>query len=161
MTGFVDSLCQDWKASLQRWNLSTLNFSIWSFPAKKGWVKWFQQHLQQQESILHVFFGCDFNSEAGKFLIKLVKVYDPSITEEKAVRFQIQTDALYELSSTLMLYSGLFLFWNNRLSKKRTSIFSTRAELGLLVVTLRKSRLRMLREAGSIIQNTLDFLVVA
>ena len=116
---------------------------------------------QQQESILHMFFGCEYNSEAGKFLINLVKVYDPSITEEKAVRFQIQSDALYELPATLMLYSGLFSIWNNRLSKKRTSIFSTRAELELLIVTLRKSRLRRLREAGSIIQNTLDFLVVA
>jgi hypothetical protein len=116
---------------------------------------------QQQESILHMFFGCEYNSEAGKFLINLVKVYDPSITEEKAVRFQIQFDALYELPATLMLYSGLFSIWNNRLSKKRTSIFSTRAELELLIVTLRKSRLRRLREAGSIIQNTLDFLVVA
>ena len=46
MTGSVVSLCQGWKASLLIWNPSILNSSIWFFPAKKDWIKWYQQHLQ-------------------------------------------------------------------------------------------------------------------
>ena len=85
----------------------------------------------EQESVQHAFFRCDLNSEAGNFLINLAKVFDPSITEERTVRFQIRTDALYELPTALMLYCGLELIWKNRLSKKRSSSFSTRAELEL------------------------------
>ena len=73
---------------------------------------------QEQELILHFFVRCDFNSEAGSFLINLAKVFDPSISEEKTVWFQIKTDALYELPTALMLYCGLELIWKNRLSKK-------------------------------------------
>ena len=113
---------------------------------------------QQQESTLHAFFLCDYNSEAGQFLMKLIRVYDSTITEEKALCFQIQTDALYELPSTLMLYCGLYLIWRNRQNKKRTSLISTRANLEIVIVTLRKSRVRRLRETGSMIQNTLDLL---
>ena len=113
---------------------------------------------QEVESILHAFFQCRYNREAGQFLIDLVRVYDHGITEEKAIRFQVGTDALYETPTSLMLYCGLNLIWNQRHAKKTTSLFSTRAELELLIVCLRKSRLGKLKEAGSIIQNTPDLI---
>ena len=111
---------------------------------------------QQPESIQHAIFECSKNKEAAQFLLELTKVYDSSITQEKAARLQIQTDALYELPTTILLLTGLEFIWNNRLQKKATSLYNTRAELECLVVTLRKSRPKRLKEAGQIIKNTLE-----
>ena len=86
---------------------------------------------QEVESHLHAFFKCRYNREAGQFLIDLVRVYDRGITEEKAIKFQVVTDALYETPTSLMLYCGLNFIWNQRHTKKTTSQFSTRAELEL------------------------------
>ena len=111
---------------------------------------------EQPETITHALFGCAKNREAGQFLLQLSKVYDPSLTPEKAVRCQLKTDSLYELPTTLMLYTGLELIWNNRQQKKSTSLYFTRAEIESLICTLRKSRPKRLREAGAIISNTLE-----
>jgi hypothetical protein len=50
----------------------------------------------------------------------------------------------------------LELIWRNRHDRKSTRQYSIRAELECLVLTLRKSRPRKLREASKIIQNTLE-----
>ena len=66
----------------------------------------------------------------------------------------IQTDELHEVSVMPLLCTGLELIWRNRLSKKITGLFETRAELECLVITHRKSRPKGLKEASSIIENT-------
>ena len=81
-------------------------------------------------------------------------MYDSSITEERITRLQVLTDALYELPA--LVSSGLSLIWRNRQEKKSTRLYDVRAELECLVQTLRKSRKRKLREASSIIKNTLE-----
>ena len=83
-------------------------------------------------------------------------MYDSSITEERITRLQVLTDALYELPALVVLSSGLSLIWRNRQEKKSTRLYDVRAELECLVQTLRKSRKRKLREASSIIKNTLE-----
>ena len=113
---------------------------------------------QQPESVIHALFICEHNKTAAQFLLNLVKVYDSSITQEKAVRFQVNTDSLYQLPATLILYTGLEFIWKNRLQKKKTSVFNTRSEMELLITLLRKSRRSRLKEAGSMIQNTLEML---
>ena len=111
---------------------------------------------QQSESVLHALFDCDKNREAAQYLLHLVKIYDASCTELKAIRLNIHTDALYELPTILMLSTGLEFIWTNRSQKKSTNLFMIRTEMELLVCLLRKSRPRRLREAGAIIKNTLE-----
>ena len=89
-------------------------------------------------------------------LLHLTRVYHPGIRPDQVLKLQILTDATYELQTILVLCTGPALIWRNRQAKKATSLYETRAEIKCLIVTLRKSRPRSLREASSMIQNTLD-----
>ena len=145
-------------------NLSTLNFCTEFFLVRRDSANFSQNSLplcnicpnQLQDSLSHSFFNCLKNSEASQFLLHLTRVYSPHVTPDQVLKLQIKTDALYELPTTLVLCTGLELIWRNRKAKKSTSLYETRAELECLVVSLRKSRPRGLREASSIIQNTLE-----
>ena len=112
--------------------------------------------MDQPESLLHAIFLCDSNRDAAMYLMELIKVYDNSATQEKMVRLHISCEALYELPTTLIICTGMELIWRNRHDRKSTRLYNIRAELECLVLTLRKSRPRKLREASSIIQNTLE-----
>ena len=111
---------------------------------------------EQPESILHAIFFCNMNRDAAMYLLNLTRIYDNSITQEKMIRIQINCEALYELPTTLALCSGLELIWRNRHDRKSTRLYDIRAELECLVLTLRKSRPRKLREASNMIRNTLE-----
>ena len=111
---------------------------------------------QQPESVTHAIFDCEKNREAAQYLLQLTQVYDSSFNQEKVTRLQVNTEALYELPTLLVLCSGLELIWRNRLGKKSTRLYDIRAELECQVLALRKSRPRRLREASNIIKNTLE-----
>lgn len=110
----------------------------------------------QPESLSHAFFECDKNREASNFLLHLTRVYDPGVSHERVLHLQINTDALYEVPTLLVFCTGLELIWKNRQLKKATSLYETRAELELLVITLRKSSTKAIREISKMIQNTLE-----
>ena len=93
------------------------------------------------------------------FLLELIRPYDSSISEDKCLMLNIKTDALYELPTMLVLGTGLSLIWRNRVLKKRTTVHQTRAEVECLVSLIRKSRNRKLREAGNMIENSLNSFV--
>ena len=109
---------------------------------------------QEPESIMHAIFNCVLNRNAALYLLSLTRVYDHSITQDNITKLQIVTDVLYELPTILVLCTGLELIWRNRHDRKSTRLYDIRAELECLVVTLRKSRPRKLRETSSIIKNT-------
>ena len=111
---------------------------------------------QQTESLLHSFFECDRNRDAGQYLLQLTRIYDSSATKTSVTKLQITTEALYELPTLLVLCTGLDLIWRNRLEKKSTRLYDIRAELECLICALRNSRPRRLREASSMIKNTLE-----
>ena len=52
--------------------------------------------------------------QAGKYLLHLTGVYDHDITEDRVFKFNITTDPIYELSATLVLYTGLELIGKKR-----------------------------------------------
>ena len=111
---------------------------------------------QETESITHAMFQCEINREAALYLLAHTKIYDTTITQEKVLKLQIHTDALYELPTMVVLCSGLSLIWRNRQDKKATRLYDIRAEIECRIQTLRKSRKRKLREASKIIQNSLE-----
>ena len=100
--------------------------------------------------------NCEQNRNASLYLLSLTRVYDHNITQENISTIQIVTDVLYELPTILVLCTGLELIWRNRHDRKSTRLYDIRAELECLVVTLRKSSPRKLREASSMIKNTLE-----
>ena len=112
---------------------------------------------QQPESPLHALFTCERNQQAAEVLPALTRPYDPSITPEKALMFDLNIcDPIYELPTVLVLSTGLNFIWQNRLNRKGTALYQIRAELECLVSLLRRSRRRLLREAGNMINNTLS-----
>ena len=111
---------------------------------------------QASESISHALFQCVRNSRAAQYLLDLTKIFDSSVNQAKVLTFQVHTDPLYELPTVATLYTGLCLVWRNRHDRKGTTLYDIRAELECLIQALRKSRTRKLREAGTIISNTLD-----
>ena len=89
-------------------------------------------------------------------MLQLTRVYDSSISMDKIMRLQLNTEALYELPTLLAVCTSLELIWRNRQLKKSTRLYDIRAELESQVLALRKARPKKLREAGKIIHNTLQ-----
>ena len=109
------------------------------------------------ETLLHALFTCEKNSEAAEALLQLTRPYDHRITAERALMFNLNVcDPIYELPTVLVLYSGLFYIWKNRSNKKGTAKYQIRAEIECLISHLRRSRRRLLREAGDIINNKIS-----
>ena len=94
--------------------------------------------------------------EAAQYILQLTRVYDASINMDKITRLQINTEVLYELPTLLAVCSSFELIWRNRQIKKSTRLYDIRAELESQVLALRKARPKKLREAGNIINNTLQ-----
>ena len=118
-------------------------------------MSWNKEPQQVPETLGPAVVECEKSMEVGEYILQLTKVYDSSITMEKLVRLQVHTDALYELPTMLALCSSLELIWKNRLIKQSTRQYDIRAELECQVLLLRKSRSKKLREASSILENTL------
>ena len=108
-----------------------------------------------EETPQHGLFLCQANNQAASYILHLLRPYDPDISPERCLLLNLRTNPIYELQSIIILASGLNTIWNNRKQKKRTSSYQIRTDLECLVSLLRKSRSRGLREAGSMIQNTL------
>ena len=114
-------------------------------------------HNEVPETPIHALFSCENNSEAAEALLQLTRPYDNKISAERALLFNLDIrDPIYELSTVLVLYTGLFYIWRNRTKRKGTAQYQIRAEIECLISLLRRSRLRRLREAGDIIEYTMS-----
>ena len=72
------------------------------------------------------------------------------------LRLQIETDEVFSLATMTIFTTGLETIWANRVEKKATSMYEMRSELESAVSIKRRSRNRLTREAGNIIQNVVD-----
>ena len=102
---------------------------------------------------MHAFFEYSKNSEAAEAMLRLARVYDTQLTAEKALQLLVDADEVFLLPTITVLATGLMAIWENRLQKKVTNLFMMRTELECAVSIRRRSRNRIIREAGEIIQN--------
>ena len=108
------------------------------------------------ETYEHLFFHCEMNREASQSLLQCIKSYARDVTEEKALRLEIEADEPFLLPVLSLLSSGLELIWNTRTVKKHTSLYTMRAELESSISIKRRSRLARIREAANIMQNMVE-----
>ena len=108
---------------------------------------------QPTESAEHFYFHCEHNREAGEAVLALVRPVDHSMNIKKALKLDVNCDAMYETMATLILTTGLQLIYNNRKDNKRTSVREVKAELESLSNLLGRARARRLREAASMVRN--------
>ena len=107
------------------------------------------------ESYLHLFFTCDKNREAAEAMMRCAKVYDEDLTPDKILSLQVKADEIYMMATIAMITTGLETIWANRQLKKITTGYMMRADLECAVSIRRRSRNRVIRESGDIMQNTL------
>ena len=110
----------------------------------------------EQETYIHLFFKCPKNNLAADALLRVVQSYDPACTEEKSLRLELNPDEIFLLPTASILSTGLNFIWENRKSRKSTSLFSIRSELEASVSLKRKSSSRRIREAGDIMKNMIE-----
>ena len=111
---------------------------------------------EQPETLLHALFSCRSNRAAAEALLSLVRPYDHSITHQKVLLLDINCEPIYQQSVVMIMYTGLYHIWENRIKRKTTSLYQVRSELECLISLLRRSRSKYLREAGRMIFNTLE-----
>ena len=111
---------------------------------------------EQPETLLHALFSCRSNRAAAEALLSLVRPYDHSITPQKVLLLDINCEPIYQQSVVMIMYTGLYHIWENRIKRKTTSLYQVRSELECLISLLRRSRSKYLREAGRMIFNTLE-----
>ena len=87
----------------------------------------------------------------------MAKAYDRNCTPEKSLRFEVQTDEVFTLSSISILATGLLFIWENRKQIKKTTLYMMRAQLEA-VVSIR--RLKKIREAGDIMYKLMNNMVI-
>ena len=105
------------------------------------------------ETALHYFFGCQHNREAGQAVISLILPLDQTFSNQKALKCDINCDAMYETPAILILATGLELIAKRRKENKRTSVAEVRAELESLCGLLRRASAKRLREAADMVRN--------
>ena len=108
------------------------------------------------ESYQHCFYSCTKNKEAAESLLRCAMVYDAGLTAEKSLTLQVTADEVFMLATITILTTGLETIWANRQLKKVTTPFMIRAELECAVSIRRRSRNKIIREAGDIIHNILN-----
>ena len=114
----------------------------------------------ENETYQHLFYSCVKNAQAGRALLHCLQSYDHSLTEEKSLRVEIESDDPFTFASVSLLATGLALIWENRKMKKNTTLHMMRAQLEASVSIKRKSRLAKLRETASIMDNMIkNFLL--
>jgi hypothetical protein len=89
-------------------------------------------------------------------MLRCAQSYDDQLTPEKSLSLQIRADEVFSLATITILTTGLEMIWANRQHKKVTTMFMMRAELECAVSIRRRSRNRLIREAGDVIENILN-----
>ena len=87
--------------------------------------------------------------------MRCVQSYDRSLTEERALRLELNVEEPFILPCITLLAVGLEYIWENRKLNKRTRPHDMRTELELAVFIRRKSRSKKILEAAKIMQNTI------
>ena len=105
---------------------------------------------------MHLFYVCSKNREAVEAVLRVGRVYDRTLTMEKSLWMEVQSDETAMLSTVLTLATGLLYNWENRKLRKATTLHMMRAQLEAAVSIKRRSRLKQVREAGQIMQNMPD-----
>ena len=88
-------------------------------------------------------------------MIHCARVYDDDLTPEKILILEVKAQEIYMMATIAMIATGLETIWANRQLKKSTTVYMIRADLELAVSIRRRSRNRIIRESGDIMQNTL------
>ena len=88
--------------------------------------------------------------------MRCVRSYDSELTDMKSLSFRIKVDGCFEMAVVSILSSGLELIWSRRLQKKNTDLIIMRSELEWASILRRKSRNRVIKEAGDIIINMIE-----
>ena len=109
-----------------------------------------------QETYMHLFYNCSKNKEAGEAMFRVGKAYASSLTMEKSLTMEIESDEVFTLATVSVLATGLLHIWENRKLRKNTTLYMMRAELEAAVSIRRRSRLKKVREAGDIMHNMLN-----
>ena len=107
------------------------------------------------ETYIHCFFTCSKNQDAASAMLRCAQSYDDQLTPKKSLSLQIRADEVFSLATITILTTGLEMIWANRQHKKVTTMFMMRAELECAVSIRRRSRNRLIREAGDVIENIL------
>ena len=89
-------------------------------------------------------------------MLRCAQSYDDQLTPEKALSLQLRADEVFSLATITILSTGLETIWANRQHKKVTTLFMMRAELECAVSIRRRSRNRIIREDGDVIENILN-----
>ena len=105
---------------------------------------------------MHLFYVCNKNREAVEAVLRVGRVYDRTLTMEKSLWMEVQSDETAMLSTVLTLATWLLYKWENRKLRKATTLHMMRAQLEAAVSIKRRSRLKQVREAGQIMQNMPD-----
>ena len=88
--------------------------------------------------------------------MRCVRTYDSNLSVEKCIRLELGSSDPFILPSVSILATGLEHIWLNRSKKKRTALFSIRAELENAIAIKRKSRLGKLKECADIMENMIE-----
>ena len=63
--------------------------------------------MEPEMSLIHAFFDCVKNGETAVYILRLARIYDTELGEEKALRLDFNTDMKYKLAMAVILISGL------------------------------------------------------
>ena len=97
----------------------------------------------EREDLLHAFFICPFNKDAGRTVIKWANVLSPNINEMDLLCLQINEggmDGFKEMAIVIIVGTCLKFIWEERKHRNKVGIYQIRAELEAKISILRKTR---------------------
>ena len=98
--------------------------------------------INEQGDLLHSLFLCDFNAEAGNFVLQVNRKAVPSLHPKQILILDFDVDENLRLPIVYIVACSLSHIWRYRKEKKATSAFKVRTSLEASTNILRKSRFK-------------------
>ena len=91
-------------------------------------------------NLQHCFFQCVSTREVGNLLLNMVRQHDPSITADKLLRLEFESEASVEMPLVWISAQTMLYMWGIRAGGKTVNRIITRAILESKISLLRETR---------------------
>ena len=91
-------------------------------------------------NLQHCFFQCVSTREVGSLLLNMVRQHDPSITADKLLRLEFESEASVEMPLVWISAQTMLYMWGIRAGGKTVNRIITRAILESKISLLRETR---------------------
>ena len=93
---------------------------------------------------VHALVLCPYNNGAGLWILNCLRIIFSILQPSQLLRLEFKLDSMTEkaLPATWLVARTLHIVWKSRVSKKQTTVATTRAQLEAGIMVMRKTKIQ-------------------